>query len=54
MCGELPWLIGGLLALFTATPGFAANLEQERQKIAADIDRLRFCPAVKIGVLYRF
>lgn len=38
----------------TTTPGFAANLEQERQKIAADIDWLKFYPAVKIGVLYRF
>lgn len=38
----------------TATPGFAANLEQERQKIASDVDWLRFYPAVKIGVLYRF
>lgn len=38
----------------TSAPGFAANLEQERQKIASDIDWLRFYPAVKIGVLYRF
>ena len=37
-----------------AAPGFAANLEQERQKIASDIDWLRFYPAVKVGVLYRF
>ena len=35
-------------------PGFAANLESERQKIASDIDWLRFYPAVKLGVLYRF
>lgn len=38
----------------TASPGFAANLEQERQKIEGDIDWLRFYPAVKIGVLYPF
>ena len=38
----------------TSAPGFATNLEQERQKIASDIDWLRFYPAVKVGVLYRF
>ncbi len=35
-------------------PGFAANLENERQKIANDLDWTRFYPAVKLGVLYRF
>ena len=35
-------------------PGFAANLENERQKIASDLDWTRFYPVVKVGLLYRF
>jgi hypothetical protein len=35
-------------------PGFIANLENERQKIASDLDWTRFYPAVKLGLLYRF
>lgn len=49
-----PRVVLGASGPITASPGFAANLEQERQKIASDIDWLRFYPAVKVGVLYRF
>lgn len=35
-------------------PGFAANLENEREKIANDLDWTKFYPVVKLGVLYRF
>ena len=38
----------------TLIPGFAANLETERQKIENDIDWLRYTPMVRLGVLYRF
>lgn len=38
----------------TATPGFQADLERERQQIADDLSWTRFYPAVRLGVAYRF
>ena len=38
----------------TATPGFQADLERERQEIADDLKWTRFYPAVRLGVAYRF
>jgi len=38
----------------TALPGFAADLERERQSIADDIDGFRYYPVVRVGVAYRF
>lgn len=38
----------------TATPGFQADLERERQEVAADLKWTRFYPAVRLGVAYRF
>lgn len=38
----------------TATPGFQADLERERQEIREDLKWTRFYPAVRLGVAYRF
>lgn len=38
----------------TSSPTFQADIERERQQIAADLKWTRFYPAVRLGVAYRF
>ncbi len=37
-----------------AIPGFATNLEQERQDIQDDVDDFKYYPVVRVGIAYRF
>jgi hypothetical protein len=38
----------------TQAPGFAQNLERERQELEDEIDWVKYYPVVKVGVAYRF